>query len=122
MTTFKGIELSSSFCEDHFFNLTEFRGYFMNCKHSSSLVFSKKENFSIRMDYPTQISPGDNTLNKSGGFECSHSVTNRNLFKPERTNAHASSEGSFLSLETGMGITNTLYTRITGVTSCNGGV
>lgn len=75
----------------------------MNSKHSSSLVFSKKENFSVRMNYPTQMSPGDNTMNKSRGLECSHSVKNRNLFKPEGTDAHASSEGSCLEkLEWGL--------------------
>lgn len=62
----------------------------MNSKHSSSSVFSKEENFSVWMDYPTQMSPGDNPWNKSRGFEDNQSVTNRNRFKPEGINAHTS--------------------------------
>lgn len=34
----------------------EFKDYFMNSKHPSSLVIAKKENFrSSRMDYQTQM-------------------------------------------------------------------
>lgn len=88
----------------------------MNSKHSSSLVFAEKENFSSgRMDCPTQMPVGDNTLNESGGlllFQIGdYSNQNESMRTPPR---------KLLCLESGMRITNTFYTNITGVTSCCG--
>lgn len=79
----------------------------MNSKHSSSLVFSKKENFSSsRMDCPTQMPVGGNALNKSKGLLVyqigDNSNQNESMHTPPRR---------LLCLETGMRITNTFYTN-----------